>query len=288
MLWSLPSFAGPLFGGLSTPDGEAASFSAPKRVHQQPHAPGASGRIMAGLRIIGAALLTGLLVLGGCDKRSSERPVPSKVTAGGADAGVAEAAPPAQPPRAAQPALAPRDLDVAGLSKKLKCPRGNPLPCRVVEDFEKAGRWVWEKQSGTGRWAGRSYTIADGKLTKDFMVLWAEQVPTAQVGEEMLPLKVGSQAMPDRLGTHREKLIVSLQGDDAVSRHNRALPWVKEFVPTVKAGAMETDGASTVLISENRTYLRTTGRKTLLITPSNDLTDRQGTGTYAELWPATW
>jgi hypothetical protein len=239
---------------------------------------------MAGLRIIGAAVLTGVVVLGGCEKRSSERPVPPKVTAATPEAGTADAA----PPRVAQPALAPRDLDVEGLRKKLRCPRGNPLPCRVVEAFAKAGRWMWSKQSGTGRWVGRAYTIADGKQTDDFMVLWAEQVPTAQVGEDMLPLKVGSGQLPARFRTHREKLVVALEGDDAVSRHNRALPWVTEFVPDVKAGAMQTDGASTVLVSEDRTYIRTTGRKTLLITPSPDLTDQEGTGTYAELWPATW
>ncbi|MBN1611232.1 MAG: hypothetical protein JW940_31660 [Polyangiaceae bacterium] len=239
---------------------------------------------MAGLPIIGVALLTGVVALNGCE----ERPASPKVPAGTTETSAADASAPAQRPRAAQPALAPRDLDLDALRKKLKCPRGNPLPCRVVEDFAKAGRWVWEKQSGTGRWAGRTYTIADGKLTTDFMVLWAQTVPTADVGEDMLPLKVGSQALPDRLATHREKLVVSLQGDDAVSRHNRALPWVKEFVPTVKVGAMQTDGASTVLISENRTYIRTTGRKTLVIIPSSDLADKEGTGTYAELWPATW
>ena len=285
---SLLTVAGRWVGALSTSDDRAASFCTPKHIRRQPQARRAAGRIMAGLRIIGVAGLTTVIMLGACDKRSSERPVPSKDTAGGVDAGVADASPPAQPPRAAQPALAPKDLDVEGLRAKLKCPRGNPLPCRVVEDFAKAGRWLWQKQSGTGRWVGRTYTIADGKLTKDFMVLWARQVPTARVGEDMLPIKVGSQPLPSRLRAHREKLVVALEGDDAVSRHNRALPWVEESEPAVKVGAMQTDGASTVLISEDRTYIRTTGRKTLLIIPSPDLTDREGAGTYAELWPATW
>jgi hypothetical protein len=226
----------------------------------------------------------GVVALGGCEERSP-RPAPAKDTAATTETRVADESAPARP---AQPALAPRDLDLASLRQKLKCPRGNPLPCRVVDDFSKAGRWVWQKQSGTGRWVGRSYTIADGKLTKDYMVLWAGQVPTAQVGEDMLPLKVGSHALPADLRTHREKLVVSLEGDDAVSRHSRALPWVQEFEPTVKVGALQTDGASTVLISENRTYIRTSGRKTLLIIPSPELTDREGSGTYAELWPATW
>jgi hypothetical protein len=243
---------------------------------------------MVDSRFFAAGLIAAVVVLGGCQGRSSQRTTSTERGASAIEAGAADASPPAEPPRPARQALAPKDLDVAALRKKLKCPRGNPLPCRVVEAFAEAGRWVWQKPGGTGRWVGRTYAIADGKLTKDYMVLWAKQVPTAQVGQDMLPLRIGSQPLPAHLRTHREKLVVSLEGDDAVSRHNRALPWVNEFEPSVKAGALQTDGASTVVISESRTYLRTSGRRTLLIIPSPDLADKEGAGTYAELWPATW
>jgi hypothetical protein len=243
---------------------------------------------MANTCRFGVTLLAGVVVLSGCEGASSKRSAPPKPAAV-VEAGAPDRAASAEPSRAAaQPALAPKDLDVAALRKKLKCPRGNRLPCRVVDEFAKAGRWVWQKPGGTGRWVGRTYTIADGKLTKDFMALWAKEVPTAQVEQDMLPLKIGSQTLPADLRSHREKLIVSLEGDDAVSRHNRALPWVKEWEPPVKVGAFQTDGASTVVLAESRTYRRTIGRKTLLIIPSADLTDKEGNGTYAELWAASW
>lgn len=245
------------------------------------------GRIMEDTRIFGVALLAGVVVLSGCEGAASKRSAPTK-SATVVEAVPADAAAPAEPSRPTAQALAPKDLDVAALRKKLKCLRSNPLPCRVVDEFAKAGRWVWQKPGGTGRWVGRTYTIADGKLAKDYMVLWAKQVPTAHVEQDMLPLQIGSQPLPADLRAHREKMVNSLEGDDAVSRHNRALPWVKEWEPSVKVGALQTDGASTVVLAESRTYLRTTGRKTLLIIPSADLADKEGNGTYAELWSASW
>jgi hypothetical protein len=135
---------------------------------------------------------------------------------------------------------------------------------------------------------GNAIVREKGAEKKQLMVLWAKRMPTAQVGPQDLPLKVGTGSLPDDVQEHGFKMVRALSQGDSPSKRNQAKPLVEAFIPTTTRGAVATAGASVRLISEESVYLRQEGRKVLLFAPNLSQSATAGDGTYAEFWSSTW
>jgi hypothetical protein len=229
-----------------------------------------------------AACAVGLTV--GCDRARSPQPEPAAVAP--ADAGV----PGESRVAAARPSgLLPKDLDVAGQSKKIGCGRARVKgACRVLQEFAQAGRWVWPAQSPEARWAGNAYVVGQGREDRKAMALYGKQVPTMQVDPDMLPLKLGAGVLSDGLGAARWTLVDGISRLARVSKRNPAWVAASSFTPETQRAAQATEGASILWVADDRAYFRQQGRKVLVVELSADVTDQHGEGTYAELWPVYW
>jgi hypothetical protein len=232
-----------------------------------------------------AIILFGLLsVLGACAKpRSETRPVASAAETASAPA------PAAPTPTASIAREAPPDIDVGTVEKRLGC-SGNKTrqACRVLADFNRAERWAADPPSGRGRWVGNAYKIEKGAEARTILILYAERVPTAQVGAADLPVKIGTGPMPDELLEHGTKLVNILARGDVATKKNRAAPFVDSFTPKDAQGAMNTTGRSVRLDSEQSVFIRQGNRKLYLVETKSGPADSPGDGIYAELWLAAW
>jgi hypothetical protein len=232
-----------------------------------------------------AIILLGLWsVLGACAKpRSETRPAPSAAETASAPAPLAPA------PTAPIAREAPPDVDVGALEKRLGC-SGNKTrqACRVLGDFGRAERWAADPPSGRGRWVGNAYKIEKGAETRTILILYAERVPTAQVGSTALPVKIGTGPMPDELLEHGTKLVNILARGDVATKKNRAAPFVDSFAPKDDRGALNTTGRSVRLDSEASVFIRQGNRKLYLVETKAGPADSPGDGIYAELWLASW
>ena len=136
---------------------------------------------------------------------------------------------------------------------------------------------------------GNAFVVGkDKKEAKDFLVLWAKQVPTASVDADLLPLRLGTGMLPEDLRGHRWKLVHAVKSNSAVSRRNRAQPVAVEFTPAEQDGASKTQGASIVTFTQHKAYVRQAGRTVYYVRVSADPAAANGEGTYAELWPVSW
>lgn len=237
------------------------------------------------MHFIGATLaLTVTLAALGCE--SNKGKVAIGASAASAPTAPAEAAP---IKTAEAPRQAPADVDVAPLIKNLKCDKkAKTDSCRILNEFAEGSRFIAQTPAGEGRWIGNAFVREKGKETKRLMLLWAKQVPTSQVGPGDLPVRIGTSTLDEDLVEHGFKMVNALSRSDQPSRRNQARSAVDTFVPTTQRGAVNTAGASVRLISEESTYLRQSGRKVLMLTPSQDQAASPGDGTYAEFWRATW
>jgi hypothetical protein len=226
------------------------------------------------------AWLSLVLAVFGCEE---EKPKP----AAAAPSASVEAAPPAKAAEAPRPA--PADLVLEPLLKDLKCEKKSTRDsCRVLEEFGQGSRWIAQTPAGEGRWIGNAFVRDKGVEKKQLVILWAKQVPTSQVGPGDLPVRVGTGTLADELIEHGFKMISALSHSDSPSKRNQARPAVEAFVPTAQRGAINTVGASVRLIAEDSVYLRQSGRKVLIVMPSQAPSASAGDGTYAEAWRATW
>jgi hypothetical protein len=239
---------------------------------------------------VGALAGFGLLI-GGCEP--SPKSKPAFAVEEPADAAPTQVA--QQQAERKAPGPLPKDLDVAALSKKLGCGRVAKVKhaCRVLKEFEQAGRWIWPAQSPEARWAGNAYVVGkDDKNKKDggkkVMVLYGRQVPTMQVGPDLLALKFGAGMLSDALGAARWKLVDGISRLSRVPRKNPALVAAQSFIPETQRNVQATDGASILWVADDKAYFRQQGRKVLVLELSPDPTDQHGEGTYAELWPVYW
>jgi hypothetical protein len=173
--------------------------------------------------------------------------------------------------------------------KELKCDKKSKSDtCRVLSDFASGTRWLAQMPAGEGRWIGNAFVREKGVDTRQLILLWAKQMPTSQVGPGDLPLRVGTGTLPEDLAEHGFKMVRALSSGDQPSKHNQARQQVESFLPTTHRGAVNTAGASVRLIAEQPTFLRQSGRKLVLVMPSQAANATPGDGTYAELWRATW
>jgi hypothetical protein len=226
-----------------------------------------------------------------CDKGSAPKPADAS-----APAPQPEAA--AEQPQEKQAAETPppSDVDLATLKKDLGCADKSVKSkhaCRILDEFGEAGPWSLETPSGEARWIGYAYVIESGVEKRQMLVVWGKQVPTAEVGAGLLPVKVGVEELPKNLEEQGFKLIRSLSQGMSGSKRNRALPYVESFTTTKLHRTIVTAGPSVAVLSEKSMgatmYLRQPARrKALLIGASASRTATEGDGTYAELWMAHW
>ena len=217
----------------------------------------------------------------GCDQK---KPLPSAASA--TSTAVAEASP---IKIAEAPRPAPADIVLDPILKELKCDKKSKSDsCRILNEFAGAARWSGQTPAGEGRWIGNAYVRDKGVEKRQLLLLWAKQMPTSQVGPGDLPVRVGTGTLPDDVLDHGFKMITAVSQGDSPSKRNQARPLVESFVPTTHHGAVNTSGASVRLISEDAVYLRQSGRRVLLVMPSQTQNASPGDGTYAEFWRATW
>jgi hypothetical protein len=234
----------------------------------------------------GSTIVLGFLLgLGACAKSKSE-------TGSAASAQKSASAPSAAEPAPAAPAAhqPPPDVDVAAIEKQLGC-SGNKTrqACRVLGEFNKAERWPADPPSGKGRWVGNAFKIEKGAETRSLLILYAERLPTSQVGVSDVPVKIATGPMPDDLQEHGTKLVNILGRGDVPTKKNRAQPFVDTFAPKDDRGATNTSGRSLRLISEQNVFIRKQGtRKLYYVETKAGAQDSPGDGVYAELWLATW
>ncbi len=221
----------------------------------------------------------------GCSKSSDGGPRPSS-SIGAADA----QAPTAGANPQVLPAAAPPDLDVAALKRKVGCAgETHRAPCRILDEFEDAGRFSPSMPSGEGRWIGTAYTLEKGTEKSELMLLSVTQIPTSTVPPGELALRIGTGPVPEDKRDHGNKLANALSRGDTVSKNNQAFPYVKTWKPSEPQGAMNTSGTSLRLVHDE-VYLRQSGVTHLLYVRVKPQT-APGTpseATFAELWAATW
>jgi hypothetical protein len=238
-----------------------------------------------------ASLLALLIVA--CNKgKESESRAGDSAAGNAKESSSAAARPPEEPPRAEpEPvASAPRDLDVAVLSRELGCgKKTSSEACRILDEFGRAAQWSLDTPSGEARWAGNIYIRNKGAEERQPLIAWAKQFPTAEVGPGYLPLKFGTGSFPEELAVPSQKLVGSLSRGDPPPRRNHATPFVESFTPEKQRRAVKTNGTSVAAIAEDAAYLRRPNRrKLLLIQPSTERKAAHGDGSYAEMWLMDW
>jgi hypothetical protein len=232
------------------------------------------------MRSFGAlCVLLGLHLVVGCDEKTS-------MTA-------ASTTPSANAPSTVEPVVAapPPAADVVldSYLKDLKCTKKTTADsCRLLQEFSEAKRCNITLPSGEGRWVGYAFVREKGVEKKQLMILWAKRMPTAQVSPGALPLKFGTGTLEADVTEHGFKMVRALSQGDQPSKHNQARPRVEAFVPTTQRGAVQTEGMSIRLVSEETVYLRQSGRKLILFAPNTSPGATVGDGTYAEFWSSSW
>jgi hypothetical protein len=194
------------------------------------------------------------------------------------------------PTRAALAAIAPPDIDVAALKKKLGCPGdARRQACRLLNDFADATRFTPQIPSGEGRWIGTAYSLEKGVEKAELMVVSVSQTPTSAVPPGELALKVGIGALPEDKRDHGIKLANALSHGDTVSKLNQAAPYVKAWKAPDAQGTMSTTGVSIRLVADEAYLRQSSPSRLLLVRPkSQGASSSAAEASFAELWAATW
>jgi len=214
--------------------------------------------------------------------KSESAPAPS--------AAPSESAPPPRAPIAEPTSvpIAPADLDIAALKKKLSCAGDTRrASCRILSEFEGASRFSPQIPSGEGRWIGTAHTLEKNVEKSELMVLAASQVPTSTVPPGELALRIGVGPLPEDKREHGTKLVNALSHGDTVSKLNQAAPYVKAWKPDDGRGTMATSGTSIRTVTDD-IYLRQSSSKVLLVRLKPQAAGIAAEATFAELWAAAW
>lgn len=228
------------------------------------------------------AVLTFVMTTFGCDEKPPTN-IPSP------PASASEAPAPEEPPSTVA-GHNPADVDPVKLQKLLKCSKGRgKKACAVLEGFAQAERWTGDTPSGDGRWMGMMHRVQKGEETSEIVAFRARKVPTAKVGPHELPLMVSTSPIPDHLLPFARKLVGKLGRGSKPNMRNPVFKFLRESEPKKEWGAINTDGVSVNLISDEPVYLRKEGRKRLYwVSPSADPAAAPGDGNYGELWMVLW
>ena len=221
-------------------------------------------------------------ILGGCPKKKEDS------TAASASAAVSAEPAPATA-RQAEPA--PPDVDAASLLEDLGCDeKAKGDLCRILGEFSEGKKWKPTIPSGRGVWVGKSHHIGKDE-PGELLALRVKMVPTSQVGPSDLPIMMGFEPLPDEHEAAGEKLFRALQRGGQGKLTNPVLPFLEDrFIPREEFGAMQTEGTSTKLLSNDDIYIRQISLKKIVLVklaasaPGKD----DVSGEVAELWSAVW
>jgi hypothetical protein len=239
-------------------------------------------RPAATLLVRGGMLALCASVLSGCPKKKEEPTV--------ASASAAVSAEPAPlTTRQAQPA--PPDVDASDILEDAGCgEKATGDICRILGEFAEGQKWKPTIPSGRGVWVGKSHTIGK-EAPGELIALRLKTVPTAQVGPSDLPVMIGFEPLPSEHRAAGEKLFRALQRGGQGKLSNPALPFLEDrFIPRAEFGAMQSEGASTKLLSNDDVYIRKLSLKKIALVklaaaaPGKD----DVSGEVAELWSAVW
>lgn len=271
-----------------------ASGSDPALGHGQPGL-GARRRrvsdrvIVAAVAMRPSTALVALVALGSLAAAACKEKPPTAAAPSASVAAPAPSEPAAEPPRAPQPP--PEDLDLETARAELGCSekvKGRES-CRILEDFGAAERWEAKMPSGEGRWFGQAFVVTKGVESREFLLVRARRVPTAQVGPSDLPLMFGTGGLPEDRNEHAEKLIRALKDGGTGKKTNLARMYLTDFKPKEELGVLATKGKSVQLISEEDTFVRRSGVKRLLLVKlAGGVDAEKGDGVYAEVWSVSW
>lgn len=242
--------------------------------------------MLRGMRTRLVILLAAACALPACDKGNS------KAEPDAAPVASATAAPSAAPrPR-------PDDLDVPALRQPLKCATAakNPRPvCQVLDEFEKADAWNLETIRGTdARYFGQATIVEKGQPRMGWYFLVVKKVPTNEVAAGDLPIKVAIRELEPTLGAENAqapRLLRALEHDDAVSKGNSTIQYVKSYAPSNWDGANVTAGPSTIMHSQGGMFVRENKKRQLHIIQLAAVGvggANSGDGIYATLHPVSW
>jgi hypothetical protein len=230
------------------------------------------------LSLGGLALVSG--ALGGCPKKKAE---PTQPSASASAEPAPAAARPAQPP--------PPDVDAQDLAEDLGCDeKAKGDLCRIVSEFAAGEKWKPTIPSGRGVWVGTAHQIGKDK-EPELIALRAKTVPTAQVGPSDLPLMIGFEPLPEEHLAAGAKLVRALQRGGQGKLTNPALPFLEDrFIPQMEFGAMQTEGTSTKLLSNDDVYIRKLSLKKIALVKLDAALPgtKDVSGMVAELWSAVW
>ncbi len=227
---------------------------------------------------MGLALAASTLT--GCPKKQDETAATSaSATASAAPSHARPAEPP--PPDAEATTL----LEDAGCDEKAK---GDV--CRMLREFAEGKQWKPSIPSGRGIWVGKTHEFGSAEPGQ-LLALRVKSVPTSQVGPSDLALMIGFDPLPEEHQASGEKLFRALQRGGQGKLTNPVLPFLEErFMPRTEFGAMQSEGTSTKLLSNDDIFIRQISLKKIVLVElaaaapgKKDLS-----GQVAELWSAVW
>lgn len=220
-----------------------------------------------------------MLALGACEE--GEKPPVTASAAPSVQASIV-APPPAPPP-------APADIDATPLVEQLRCPnRQTEGACRVIESFQKADAWAWKRPAREARWVGYVYDVTQGVETREIVILFAKEIPTAQAAPGALPVRAGTGTFPERLMAHADRLVRARAQRSGPSPRNQAPRFLDAFEPDKLWNVVDTDGPSVLTVEADTAYIRELDRTVYYAQPDATSPAKPGDGRYAELWIATW
>lgn len=210
---------------------------------------------------------------------------------GAAPASSSAAAATSSPPAAEPPPPPPNDLDVAELQSTLKCAAdAKSGHCAVLAKMRSCTPWDASVPSGDGRWLGRAWIIADGKVTETFAGLRLKRVPLVEVGPGQLALKIALAEIP-KDGPDREnidRVLRAFERGDVPPRTSPALEYLKQRQEWPDAPAVRTKGGHIFAVAQGGAYFCEGPKRTVLAVQQAETRRGSGDGIYAELWATAW
>jgi hypothetical protein len=229
-------------------------------------------------------LLLGLGLLVACDHGAPTKSAPD----------AAPAAPSASASAPELPAPTVADLDVAALSKALRCAAGaEGGACRVLDAMRRCHAWSATTPSGEGRYIGRGWVVQDGSSSDEITIVRAHTAARSELASWMLPLKMAIARIPPDAGPAFAQATKAI---DAYARHdvpkvkNAAVDFLKQKSDwPAEVPAVRTTGVMVQTFSGRPAFLcEGPDQQLVLVQPHAGAANTNGNGLYVELWAASW